>query len=166
MRGAAGVVAGGLLAAAALGIAGGLLWARLTPVVRLRQVSGGLLLDETSGARLFAAEGWFAVVAVVGGVLIGVVAVASAARLGWVTVPAAALVALGSGVLAWRLGVAVAGTGSDVVPLRLGGRSVLALWPLGTAVVAVLAALVRPRWFDRAQPSVGAPAGSGDVGGR
>lgn len=178
--GTPGVVAAGVLAAAVVGSAGGVLWPRLTPVVRLRRVSGGLLLDETTGARLFAAEGWFAVVALVGGVLIGVVAVASAARLGRVTIPAAALVALGAGVLAWRLGVAIgAGPGSDVVPLRLGGRSVLGLWPLGTGVVAVLAALVAPGRFDRprsfdgphrspspVEPSVGAPAGGRDVGGR
>lgn len=137
-----------------LGVVAGVVWKLVTPVVRLPRVAGGLELDETSGARLFAAEGWFAVLALVGGAVLGIVAVVLAARVGWPVVPLAAVAALGAGVLAWRVGVALAGhprapTGPVAVPLTLSGHSVLALWPLATALVSVLAALIRPGWFDR-----------------
>jgi hypothetical protein len=138
------------------GVVGGLAWVLVSPTVRLQQVSGSVVLDETSGAALYSPQGWFAVVALVGGVLIGLGAIPLAARRGWPVVPIAAVAALAAGVLAWRVGIAIDGgplrprPGADSVPapLALSGMSALALWPLGTGAVATLAALIRPRLFD------------------
>ncbi len=162
-------------AALVLGVVAGAVWAAVVPQVTLQRVSGGLELDETSGAALYAFDGWYAVVAAVGGLVTGVLALPVVRRRGWPTVVAAGLVATVAGLVQWGLGThldrgahtgVTPGTGGrSAVALSLSGHAALALWPLAAALVLAVASLAAPRRFDRlGPPDILAPAG--DAAGR
>ena len=151
------LVAGPVVAGAVFGVVAGVVWEVIAPVVRLPRTTGGLELDETSGARLFAFDGWFAVVAVVGGLIFGGAAVALVRRQGWRAVPAVAVGSVVAALLEWGVGdrlrrggnAATAPVGSQVaVPLTLSGHALLALWPLAAVIVLAVISLVAPRLFD------------------
>lgn len=162
-------------AALVLGVAAGVAWAAVVPQVTLQRVSGGLELDETSGAALYAFDGWYAVVAAVGGLVTGVLALPAVRRRGWPAVVAGGLVATVAALVQWGLGtrldrgahtLVTPGTGGrSAVALSLSGHASLALWPLAAALVLVVASLASPRLFERARPpDILTPAA--DVAGR
>lgn len=146
-------------AALVLGLVAGAVWAAVVPQVTLQRVSGGLELDETSGAALYAFDGWYAAVAAAGGLLTGVLALPVVRRRGWPTVVAAGLVAAVAGLVQWGLGTRLdrgahagitPGTGGrSAVALSLSGHAALALWPLAAGLVLTVASLAAPRLFDR-----------------
>jgi hypothetical protein len=142
------------LIALALGLAVGLAWLWLVPEVRLRVSGDGAFLDEVEGGRVFARDGWFAVLAGVAGVC--------TALAGWFRhrgepVPlilGLAIAGLLGTVLAWRLGVAL---GPDPVadqraslpegqplqaPLRIDAPGVLFTWSIASIATVFVITLV------------------------
>ena len=149
-----------------LGLVAGLAWAVLVPQVSLQRVAGGLELDETSGAALFSFDGWYAVVALVGGLVLGVLAIPVARRRGWPVAAATAVAAVLAGLLQWWLGIhldrggaAVDGATRTTVRLTLAAHSALAVWPLGACLALVAVSVLAPRLFDGVSRRAAAPGG-------
>lgn len=148
----------GLLAgSAALGLLGGLIWGEVAPRVLLQEVSAGTAqIVNTETRAFFGADVWFSGIAVVAGLLTGLLGyrLAVAPRDG----AARALVALalilgavaGGFTMMWaggqiglsaftrQLGSSPAGT-LFPASLALGTKSALALWPLLTSLVLLIA---------------------------
>ena len=146
-----------LAGSAALGLLGGLLWSEVAPRVLLQEVSAGTAqIVNTETRAFFGADAWFSAIAAVAGLLTGLLGyrLAVAPRDG--TARASVALALILGAVAggftmmWvggqiglssfhrQLGSSPAGTlfsGS----LSLGAKSALALWPLLTALVLMIA---------------------------
>src|SRR5690606_38752759 len=92
-------------AAAALGLPFGLVWTALAPEVPLRVTRAGLVYAEAQPEQVVAADGWFAVLAVPFGVLLGVGAWLAGRRArGVPTLLAVTAGAVAAGALAWWLG--------------------------------------------------------------
>ena len=142
----AAVVLGSLL----LGLLGGFIWQFLAPRALFVVVSRGaanVVNPETSA--FIAADGWFCAVAVVGGIVTGLLGYRFAVRrygpLPMIGVLAGGLAAAyvarwvgqrsGSTVFNARLAAARPGTLLHA-PIMLGSRSALAFWPLAAGVVA------------------------------
>jgi len=161
VRALAGVLGLHAAAAVVLGVSAGAVWAALVPQVTVQRVPGGLLLDERSGAASYAFDGWFAVVAVVGGLLLGIGSVPAVRRRGWPVVPVTAAAALAAGLVQWWVGgrldrggatvpgAAPGSTGQRVaLALSLSGHAALALWPLAACFVLVAVSLLAPGLLD------------------
>lgn len=148
-----------LAGSAALGLALGAAWVWVTPRPRYRVVAGGVVVDELTTGAFVAADGWFAVLALLGGVLCALLA----RRYG--DGPAGVLAGLVLGgalgaVLAWRVGLALApddlavlSAGVDVGNrfeggLTLRAHGVLLLWPLA-ALVLTTGRLAADYWAAR-----------------
>jgi hypothetical protein len=141
-----GVIAG----TAVLGAATGFLWASVAPralAVVVARGSGNVVNPETSA--FIAADGWFTLLTVIGGVISGVLGYALAVRrhgaLAMAGVLAGALAAtllamwIGqrSGTAAFNHGLAFDRPGTLLrVPLMLGGHGPLAFWPLAAGLAA------------------------------
>jgi hypothetical protein len=144
------------ITALVLGLVVGVLWVWLAPDVLLRGGADDAFLDELQGGRIFARNGWFAVLAGAAGVVVAFV--------GWFRhrdTPVPLLVGLAisgllGSVVAWRLGVAVGpdslaaqreALGGDQplqAPLRIDAPGVLFAWSvLSIATVFVLALFQR-----------------------
>ncbi len=160
-------VAGCLVLGAVLGV----VWAWLAPRVPLEVVGDGAVPEEYQPGGFIAADGVFAVLAVLAGVVVATL------LLRWDGRP---LVCLGAGVLGGSLGAllmwwvgsrigavdvdAVVATSPDGTvfdaPLRLRMPGVLLLWP--TAVAAVVTALATVDWWldrrERRRHGGGEPA--------
>jgi hypothetical protein len=142
---------------AVLGLLGGLIWGEFAPRVQLQEVSAGTAeVVNVESRAFFGGDVWFCVIAVVAGLLTGILgyrlAVASRAGLA----RAAMMVALiggavaGSFVMLW-LGEQIGQSGYDHAlgsspvgtrfseSLSLGSSSALALWPLFTSAVLLVA---------------------------
>jgi hypothetical protein len=151
------------LIALVLGLVVGVVWVWVAPDVLLRAGTDGAYLDELEGGRVFARNGWFAVLAGAAGVIV--------ALLGWVRhrhtpvplVIGLAISGLLGSIVAWRLGVAVGPESLAVqqetlggdqplqAPLRIDAPGVLLAWSvLSIATVFVLALFQR---HPRRQPS-------------
>jgi len=147
---------------ALLGLAGGLVWAALAPRAVFQVSSPGtayVVNPETSA--FIAADGWFCLVAVAGGILIGVTGYVIGVRrygpLPAVGVLAGAVAAafLASwtgrnvGLSAFQHQLRVARAGALIrQPVVLGAHGAMAFWPLGAAAAVgaiELAAAVRDR---------------------
>lgn len=157
------LLAGSLL----LGLLGGLIWGEAAPRVVFQEVSAGaadVVNDEPRA--YFGADVWFCGIAVVAGLLTGVLGYlfGIAPRTGpGRALAAAALIlgALGGGLVMMWLGGQIglsafnqhlASSADGTLfssSLALGSKSALALWPLATSVVVVIA-----EWVSRA-PSAG-----------
>jgi hypothetical protein len=155
-------VAAIVLIGALLGIAGGLAWAGLAPRAVFQVSSPGtayVVNPETSA--FIAADGWFSIVAVAGGILIGVAGYLIGVRR-YGPLPAAGVLAgavaaafLASwtgrnvGLTAFRHQLSVARAGALIrQPVVLGAHGALAFWPLAAAAavgVIELAAALRER---------------------
>lgn len=95
-------------AAAGLGAPFGLVWAALAPRVPLRVTEAGLVYAEAQPEQVAAADGWFAVLAVPFGVLLGLGAWLAGRRArGVATLLALAAGAVGAGLIAWWLGARI-----------------------------------------------------------
>lgn|SRR5690606_12930975 len=95
-------------AAAALGLPFGLVWTALAPEVPLRVTEAGLVYAEAQPEQVVAADGWYAVLAVPFGILLGVGAWLAGRRARGIPGLVALVVgALGAGMLAWWLGAQV-----------------------------------------------------------
>lgn len=167
--------AAAIVGTAVLGAGAGYLWAALAPRALLVAVGNGsvdLVNPETSA--FIAAEGWFSLLSVLGGVVSGLLGYVLAVRrfrepaMAGVLVGglAAALVArwIGqqSGKVAFNHHLAVSEPGALLrAPLILGGHGALAFWPLAAGLTAggiEAVILLRERWREaEQQPTALAP---------
>jgi imidazolonepropionase-like amidohydrolase len=145
-----------LLASLPLGALMGLVWERVAPKAHWMVQGGGAVLSEVEQSDFVAADGWFAVLGAVAGLLCGTIAfVLFRGRTRTLPIGLAAGGILGS-LVAWRLGQALgpgpigshrgAPDGSTFDgPLDLRAEGVLLSWP----IAALLAVLVLTVIFDR-----------------
>jgi hypothetical protein len=152
------------LAAVVLGLAAAMLWSNLAPDVQGELTATGVRVGTAQARRQFGVDGWFAVVAAGGGLLLGTVGFARHRSR-----PVGALVALAvAGLLAaavqWSAGVLLgpgpvgerAGdlpAGSRIsMPLELNAPAVLPVWSIAAVVGALLVAAFlddHERWSPR-----------------
>jgi hypothetical protein len=146
-----------LAGSAALGLLGGLIWGEVAPRVLLQEVSAGTAqIVNTETRAFFGADAWFSGIAAVAGLLTGVLGyrLAVAPRDG--TARASVALALILGAVAggftmmWaggRIGLSSFDSHLASSPagtlfsasLSLGAKSALAVWPLLTALVLLIA---------------------------
>jgi len=154
-----------LAGSAVLGLLGGLIWGEFAPRVMLEEVSAGTAEVINAETRaFFGADVWFSGIAVVAGLLTGIPGYrfAVAPREGGARAAVAAALILGALagalVMLWlgeRIGLSaydqhLASSANGTLfsaSLALGSKSALALWPLFTAIVVLVA-----EWGTRPAP--------------
>jgi hypothetical protein len=155
-----------LIGSVLLGLLGGLIWGEFAPRALLEEIGAGTAEVVNAETRAFiGADVWFSVIAVVAGLLTGVLgyrfAVAGRGD-GTRAVLAAALLVgavAGTFIMLWlgeRIGLAgydheLASSSNGTqfsASLGLGAKSALAFWPLFTAIVVLVA-----EWGTRAAPN-------------
>ena len=141
-----------VLAAAVLGLVAGLLWSVLAPDIQGEVTATGVTISTAEASRQFGVDGWFAVTAAVGGLLLGAVSFARHRSR-----PATALLVLVfAGMIAaaaqWWFGTLLGPgpvedrsadlpTGAAVsMPLELNAPAVLLVWSIAVVVGALLVA--------------------------
>ena len=144
--------AAALAGSAVLGVAAGLIWAAVAPRPLLREVAHGeAQVVNPESSAFVAADGWFCLIVVVGGVITGLAGYRLLVRrAGWTATAglvlgavAAALLALwtgeniGLGTYNHLLATSAAGTFFHA-SLGLGAKSALAFWPGFTSLVILL----------------------------
>jgi hypothetical protein len=173
-----------VVGAALLGIAGGLVWAAVAPrALFMASAPGVAYVVNPETSAFIAADGWFSVVAAVGGVIIGVAGYLIGVRR-YGPVPAAGVLAgaiaaaftaswTGQhiGLTAFRHELAAAKAGALIrQPVVLGAHGALAFWPLaaGAAVVVIelLLGLRDRRHHAAAGPAAPAPLAADQEAGR
>jgi hypothetical protein len=163
----AGIVVG----AALLGIAGGLVWAAVAHrAVFMVSAPGVAYVVNPETSAFIAADGWFSVVAAVGGVVIGVAGYLIGVRR-YGPLPAAGVLAGATaaaftaswtgqhvGLAAFRHELGAARAGALIrQPVVLGAHGALAFWPLAAgAAVGIIELIVALR--DRRQQAAPGPA--------
>jgi hypothetical protein len=166
-----------LAGSAVLGLLGGLIWGEFAPRAMLEEVGAGTAeLINAETRAYFGADVWFCGIAVVAGLLTGILGYrfAVAPRAGGTRAAVAAALILGAAagglVMMWlgeQIGLSVynqhlASSPNGTVfsaSLALGSKSALVLWPLFTAIVVLIA-----EWGTRPAPEqapVLGPAGAG-----
>jgi len=180
MLATAGIVVGG----AAAGIAGGLVWAAVAPrALFMVSAPGVAYVVNPETSAFIAADGWFSVVAAVGGVLIGVAGYLIGVRR-YGPLPVAGVLAGATAaafIAAWtgrqvgldafrhELGAAKAGALLRQ-PVVLGAHGALAFWPLaaGAAVgiIELIVALSDRRRQAAPDPAHQVPLAAGPPGSR
>ena len=146
-----------LAGSALLGLLGGLLWGEVAPRALLQQISPGTAQLVNAETRAFiTADAWFCCIAVLAGLLTGILGYrfgVSPRSGGQRAAVAAALIAgavLGAFAMLWlggQIGLAtynhnLASSASGTLfyaSLALGAKSALAFWPMFTAIVWVVA---------------------------
>jgi hypothetical protein len=142
---------------AVLGLAGGLIWGEAAPRAMLQEISAGTAEVINAETRaFFGADVWFCGIAVVAGLLTGVLGYrfAVAPRTGGARAAVAAALVVGAvagallmlwlgeqvGLSAYNHHLASSANGTLFpASLALGSKSALAFWPLFTSVVLVVA---------------------------
>jgi hypothetical protein len=172
-----------IVGTAVLGVGAGFLWVALAPRAVLVVVApGSVTVVNPETSAFIAADGWFILLSVLGGLVSGLAGYLLAVRryrepaMAGVLVGglAAALVAMWigqrSGRAAFSHGLAAGQPGSLLrAPLVLGGHGALAFWPLAAGLTAggiEAVILLRERWREAdlqqalalASPAPGAPA--------
>ena len=154
-----------LAGSAVLGLLGGLIWGEFAPRVMLEEIGAGTAEVINAETRaFFGADVWFSGIAVVAGLLTGILGYrfAVAPRAGGARAAVAAALILGALagglVMLWlgeRIGLSgynqhLASSANGTLfsaSLALGAKSALALWPLFTAIVVLIA-----EWGTRPAP--------------
>jgi hypothetical protein len=143
-----------LAGSALLGIVAGLIWAAVAPRAVLQEVARGEagVVNAESSAYIVA-DAWFCLIAVIGGLITGILGYRFLVRrTGWTAVAGLVLGAVAAALLALWIGENI-GLGSYNhllatspngtlfhASLALGAKSALAFWPLLTSAVILLAA--------------------------
>jgi hypothetical protein len=163
------------LVIAVLGVPAGLLWTTVAPRTTYVIAGGKAFLGDPESQTLIAADGWFAVLTALAGLLCGVVAYLLAGRLREIGL-LAALAAGGTaaGLIAWWVGsligrssfqhqVRTAHDGTTAKSaLDLHAAGVVIAWPLVAIVVfGLLEALDVARRESRGRPAAGYAGGGG-----
>ena len=170
--------------AAVLGIAGGLVWAQVAPrALFMVSAPGVAYVVNPETTAFIAADGWFSVVAAVGGVIIGAGGYLIGVRR-YGPVPVAGILAgataaaflaawvggqVGLNAFRHQLGAAKAGA-LIRQPVVLGAHGALAFWPLAAGAAVVIIELIRALADRRRQaapdPAAHAPLPTGPASGR
>ena len=156
VRAAAAGVAAALVGSVLLGLLAGLIWGEVAPRAVLQEIGAGtaqLMNAETTA--FIAADAWFCGIAVVAGLLTGLVGYRFAsARRDDAAGPASAAglilgAIVGSFVMLW-IGEQIGVSGYDqhlaaspkgtlfLAPLALGAKTALVFWPMATAIVILV----------------------------
>ena len=156
-RSTAAWIAAALVGSAVLGLLGGLMWGEFAPRAALQEIGAGTAQVVNAETRaFFGADVWFCGISAVAGLLTGIsgyrLAVAPRAGGSRAAVAAALIVGALAGalVMLWageRIGMSaynhtLASSPKGTVfsaSLALGAKSALAIWPLFTAVVLLIA---------------------------
>jgi hypothetical protein len=164
-RSAAAWFVASLAGSAVLGLLAGLIWGEFAPRVMLQEIGAGTAEVINAETRaFFGADVWFSAIAVVAGLLTGVLgyrfAVAPRDGAGRAAVAAALILGAVAGtlVMLWlgeQIGLAAynqhlaSSPDGTLFPasLALGSKSALTFWPLFTAIVLLVA-----EWGTRAAP--------------
>ena len=164
-RSAAAWIAAALAGSAVIGLLGGLIWGELAPRAMLQEVGAGIAQVTNAETRaFFGADVWFSGIAVVAGLLTGVlgyrfaVAPRDGAARAAVTLSLILGAVAGALVMLWlgeQIGLSaynqhLASSAKGTVfssSLALGSKSALAFWPLFTAIVVLVA-----EWSTRPAP--------------
>ncbi len=164
------VVVAVLVGSAVLGLLGGLIWGEVAPRALLQEVGAGTAQVINAETRaFFGADVWFCGIAVVAGLLTGLLGyrLAVAPRDGAARAAVALALILGAVaggfVMLWlgeRIGLSAYNQHLASSPngtlfsasLALGAKSALAFWPLFTAIVLLIA-----EWGTRPAPNSPAP---------
>ena len=159
-------VAAALVGSAVLGLLGGLIWGEFAPRALLEEVGTGTAQVVSAETRaFFGADVWFCAIAVVAGLLTGVLGYrfAVSPREGTARAAVAAALILGAlagGLVMLWLGeqVGLSGYNHELgssangtlfsASLALGSKTALAFWPLFTAIVLLVA-----EWGARPAPA-------------
>jgi hypothetical protein len=146
------------LVGAAGGAAGGAFWAWLTAPATYQVTAQSAYLDEQGLSAAFNADGWFLVVGLLCGLLLGAVLGLSCRRHGWPLVLALVVAASLASFVAYRVGQALgpgpleprlraAAPGDRVAaPLSVRATGVYLGWPVGTMLGVLMVTL---RWRGR-----------------
>lgn len=140
-----------------VGAVGALLWANLSVLPRWTvHPDGHAEMTDLERTEVFSATFWYSVLALAGGLAIGVASWVRLRRLGWPVAVITAGLALVAGLTCWWLGevfgpgpfaerLAAAQPGDRVpVALRLQAPSALAIWVFGAIAVPLFAASLGP----------------------
>lgn len=153
VKGRLAAFAAALAGSAVLGVAAGLIWAAVSPRALLQEVAHGeAQVVNPESSAFVAADGWFCLIVVVGGVITGLAGYRLLVRrAGWTATAGLVLGAVAAALLALWTGENI-GLGSYHhllaasppgtyfrASLSLGAKSALAFWPGFTSLVILLA---------------------------
>lgn len=153
-----------VLAAVLLGLVAGVLWAGLAPDIQGEVTANGVTVPLVEARRQFGVDGWFAVLAAGGSLLLGVVSFARHRTRPVTTLVVLTLCGLIAAVVQWRFGTllgpgpvdartAEVPAGTTVsMPLQLNAPATLIVWPIGAVVGALLVSALlddREKWSAR-----------------
>jgi hypothetical protein len=171
------VLAGVTAAVALLGVAAGVAWIAIAPRVAVVITGQGVAEVTNPETRAFiAADGWFCVLGVIGGLLAGMAGyLAAVRRHGPLAVAALMLGGLAASLVQWWIGrsaglaqfrkaLFLSHQGTVLhAPLVLRAHGALVVWPLTVALVVGLAELLagQPRKAQALSPGDGEPDRSG-----
>ena len=158
----------GLTALALLvGAVTALLWANVSVLPRWTVYPDGHAeMTDLDRTQVFSATFWYSVLAVFGGLAIGVAAWARLRRIGWPVAVITGALAVVGGLTCWWLGevfgpgpfaerLAAAQAGDQVaVALRLQAPSALAIWVFAAVAVPLFAASLGPEMVRQEAPAV------------
>ncbi len=187
VRSAIAWCAAALASSAVLGLLGGLIWEQVAPRATLQEIGAGTAELVNAETRAFiTADVWFCAIAVVAGLLTGVLGyrLAVAARTGIVRALVVSCLILGglagALIMLW-LGERIGQSGYNhdlasspngtlfPATLALGAKSALAFWPMFTAIVLLVAEWGNKPAVESAGPAVaprpGGPPGPVPPGG-
>jgi hypothetical protein len=147
-------VLGVVVGMAVLGVPVGVLWWLIAPRADVTVVDGGITLSETASQTFVAADGWFAALTLVAGMVCGGFAAIRRRPDGALAAIALAAGGILAALLAWRVGVflgrspdalaqsASAAVGTKLrVALKLRATGVLLIWAIGALGTFFAAAL-------------------------
>jgi hypothetical protein len=150
---------------AVLGLVAGLVWAAVAPRPLLQEVGPGeAQLVSAESSAFIIADAWFCLIAVVGGLITGVLGYRLLVRrAGWVAAAGLIVGAVAAALLTLWIGEQIGLSGYNThlayapagttfrASLSLGAKSALAFWPMVTSLIIALAESGGRR---RAQPEV------------
>jgi hypothetical protein len=164
VTGAARLVGELVLAAVVLGLVAATLWSNLAPDIQGELTATGVRVGIAQARRQFGVDGWFAVVAAGGGLVLGTVVFARHRSRPVGALVVLAVAGLVAAAVQWSVGVLLgpepvgeraaelpAGT-SISMPLELNAPAALLGWPIAAVVGALLVAAFlddRERWSPR-----------------
>ena len=160
------------VAVALLGVPGGFIWSAITPRVLVVVTGQGVAQVVNPETKAFiAADGWFCVVGMLGGLLAGAVGYVTAVRRRGAAAAAGLILGgLAASLVQWWIGrdigrasfrgaLYVSHHGAVLhAPLELSARTALVIWPLTASLLVGLDELVAGRPRDRpGRPGAGTP---------
>jgi hypothetical protein len=164
VSGATRLVSEPVLAAVVLGLVAAVLWSNLAPDIQGELTATGVRIGTAQARRQFGVDGWFAVVAAGGGLVLGTIVFARHRSRPVGALVVLAVAGLVAAAVQWSVGVllgpapvdeptAELPAGSSIsLPLELNAPAVVLIWSIAAVVGALLVAAFlddRERWSPR-----------------